>query len=72
MNKDFLKNNWKDIKGKVKSQWGKLTDNDIEQIAGNCDTLRTKLKTIYGYKDEEADKAIKKFHEQCESKEKTW
>jgi uncharacterized protein YjbJ (UPF0337 family) len=37
MNKDIFKGNWKEMKGKVKQQWGKLTDDDITQINGSYD-----------------------------------
>jgi uncharacterized protein YjbJ (UPF0337 family) len=39
MNWDRAQGNWKQLKGKVKQQWGKLTDNEIDQIAGKRDEL---------------------------------
>jgi uncharacterized protein YjbJ (UPF0337 family) len=37
MNWDRVSGNWKQFRGKVKAQWGKLTDDEIDQIAGNRD-----------------------------------
>ncbi|HEY8071043.1 MAG TPA: CsbD family protein, partial [Methylocystis sp.] len=34
MNWDFVQGNWKQVSGKVKQQWGKLTDDDLAKIAG--------------------------------------
>ena len=39
MNTDIIKGNWKEIKGKVKQQWGKLTDDDLQQIDGKREEL---------------------------------
>ena len=38
-----IEGNWKQVKGKVKEQWGKLTDDDIDQIAGRRDQLEGKI-----------------------------
>ena len=42
MNEDRIKGNWKQFKGKVQEQWGKLTDDDLDVIAGKsaCDSHR--------------------------------
>lgn len=34
MNNDILEGNWKQLKGKVRENWGKLTDDDVDQIGG--------------------------------------
>ncbi|MBY0372559.1 MAG: CsbD family protein, partial [Bryobacteraceae bacterium] len=39
MNKDTIEGNWKQMMGKVKEKWGKLTDQDLEVIAGKRDQL---------------------------------
>jgi uncharacterized protein YjbJ (UPF0337 family) len=61
MNKDILKGNWQEIKGKLKQQWGKLTDSEITQMEGSYDELTGKLQQAYGYKKEQAEEEIKKF-----------
>jgi uncharacterized protein YjbJ (UPF0337 family) len=43
-----VEGNWKQVKGKIKEQWGKLTDDDIDQIAGKRDQLEGKIQERYG------------------------
>jgi uncharacterized protein YjbJ (UPF0337 family) len=54
MNWDRIEGNWKQVKGKVKTQWGKLTDDDFDVIAGRRDQLAGKIQERYGIKKEEA------------------
>lgn len=61
MNNDQFQGIWKQIKGKVKSQWGKLTDDDLTQISGKRDVLVGKLQERYGYAREKAESAISEF-----------
>ncbi len=49
MNKDEAGGNWKQFKGKVKEQWGKLTDDDMTIIEGKRDQLVGKFQERYGY-----------------------
>lgn len=58
MNKDVLQGNWKQIKGNVKQQWGKLTDNDIARIEGNYDEFVGVLQERYGYDRDRAEREI--------------
>ena len=39
MNEDILKGKWKQLKGEVKSQWGKLTDDDLDRAEGDAEKL---------------------------------
>ncbi|HVO98646.1 MAG TPA: CsbD family protein [Bryobacteraceae bacterium] len=48
MNADQLNGKWKQLRGAVKQQWGKLTDEDLEVIAGKRDMLIGKLQERYG------------------------
>jgi uncharacterized protein YjbJ (UPF0337 family) len=48
MNRDTLKGQWTQIKGKVREQWGKLTDDDLDQMQGNAEQLIGKLQERYG------------------------
>jgi uncharacterized protein YjbJ (UPF0337 family) len=61
MNADILKGKWKEIKGKVKEKWGKLTDDDVTQIEGKEDKLVGLLQKRYGYTKEQAEKEYDEF-----------
>ncbi|MDR3566712.1 MAG: CsbD family protein [Syntrophobacteraceae bacterium] len=62
MNVDILKGNWKQAKGKVKQQWGKLTDDDLEIIEGKRDELIGRLQERYGITRDEASKQVDDFY----------
>jgi uncharacterized protein YjbJ (UPF0337 family) len=61
MNKDILAGKWKELKGKVKEQWGELTDDEIDQMEGKADQLAGKLQAKYGYSKEDADNEVTEF-----------
>jgi len=61
MSWDRIEGNWKQFKGKVKETWGKLTDDELEQIAGKRDVLLGKIQEKYGIAQDEAEKRIKDF-----------
>ena len=61
MNEDIIKGNWKQLKGKCKEQWGKLTDDHLDQIEGKREVLAGKIQETYGVTKDEADKQIKDF-----------
>jgi uncharacterized protein YjbJ (UPF0337 family) len=61
MNKDIFEGKWEETKGKMQKAWGKLTDDDFEQIKGNQQEIYGKLQKHYGYTRDQADKAIKDF-----------
>jgi len=61
MNWDEIKGNWKQVAGKVKAKWGKLTDDDLAQIGGKKDELVGKLQVHYGHSKEEAEKHLDEF-----------
>ncbi len=48
MNKDTFEGNWKQFKGKVKEEWGKLTDDDLDIVEGQRDQLAGRLQERYG------------------------
>ena len=54
MNRDTLKGQWTQLKGKVRQQWGKLTDDEIDQMQGNAEMLIGKIQERYGRSREEA------------------
>jgi uncharacterized protein YjbJ (UPF0337 family) len=61
MNWDQVAGNWKQMKGKVRGKWGKLTDDDLEVIAGKRDQLVGRLQERYGYARNEAERQADAF-----------
>ena len=58
MNQDRFEGNWKQLKGKVKEKWGKLTDQDLTTIEGKRDQLIGKIQERYGIAKEEAEREL--------------
>lgn len=58
MNKDEIGGNWKQLKGKAKEKWGKLTDDDMTVIEGKRDQLVGKIQERYGYAKDQAEKEV--------------
>ena len=48
MNTDVLKGQWKQLEGKVRQKWGKLTDDDVSRIKGDRDVLIGRIQERYG------------------------
>jgi uncharacterized protein YjbJ (UPF0337 family) len=63
MNNDQIEGNWKQVKGKIKEQWGKLTDDDLDVIAGKRDQLLGRIQERHGIAKHEADKQVSDFEE---------
>ena len=61
MNWDRIEGGWKQMTGKVKEQWGKLTDDDLTEISGKRDQLAGKLQARYGMAKEEAERQLDDF-----------
>ena len=61
MNEDRMKGNWNQVKGKVKEQWGSLTDDDLDVIAGRRDQLCGRIQERHGLARDEAEKQVKDF-----------
>ncbi|MHA6690619.1 CsbD family protein [Devosia sp. A449] len=53
-----VEGNWKQMTGKIKAQWGKLTDDDLAQINGNREQLEGKIQERYGKAKDEVRKDI--------------
>jgi uncharacterized protein YjbJ (UPF0337 family) len=66
MNRNTVEGNWKQFKGKVQEQWGKLTNDDLDVIAGNREKLAGRLQETYGIAQDEAEKQIKAFEKQSD------
>jgi uncharacterized protein YjbJ (UPF0337 family) len=54
VNEDTLKGQWMQLKGKVREQWGKLTDDDLDQVEGQSEQLIGKIQQRYGVARDEA------------------
>jgi uncharacterized protein YjbJ (UPF0337 family) len=63
MNQDRIEGNWTQFKGKVKEQWGKLTDDDLDIIAGKRDQLLGRIQERHGIAKDEAEKQLDAFQE---------
>ncbi len=62
MNKDTVEGNWLQFKGKVKEQWGKLTDDDLDVIAGKREQLLGRIQERHGITRDEAEKQVTAWH----------
>ena len=58
MNEDILEGKWTQLKGKVKEQWGKLTDDEIDQLNGKKDQLVGRVQERYGIARDQAERDV--------------
>jgi uncharacterized protein YjbJ (UPF0337 family) len=63
MNWDVIEGDWTQFKGHVKKKWGKLTDDNLDAIAGKRDQLAGKIQEIYGITKEQAELQVKAFEQ---------
>ena len=61
MNTDILKGKWNQVKGEMRSRWGKLTDDDMAQVQGDGEKMLGKLQERYGYTREQAERELNDF-----------
>jgi uncharacterized protein YjbJ (UPF0337 family) len=61
MNPDILRGKWNQMKGDIRTRWGKLTDDDMTQIQGEAEKMIGKLQERYGYKRDQAEKELNEF-----------
>jgi uncharacterized protein YjbJ (UPF0337 family) len=61
VNQDILSGMWKQLKGEVRQNWGKLTDSDIDQINGSREKLVGMLQERYGWSKSKADEEVNNF-----------
>ena len=66
MNWDTLEGKWRQFKGSVKQQWGKLTDDDLDYIAGSRDKLVGRLQERYGINQQEANRQAEDWYNSIE------
>jgi uncharacterized protein YjbJ (UPF0337 family) len=68
MNRDTLKGQWMQLKGKVREQWGQLTDDEIDQIQGNAEMLIGKLQERYGRSRQQAEQDFDRWFDQQQAR----
>jgi uncharacterized protein YjbJ (UPF0337 family) len=61
MNWEQIAGKWKQLRGTVRAEWGRLTDNDLDVIDGNRDRLAGQLQERYGIAREEAHRRIDRW-----------
>ena len=66
MNRDVVQGKWHEMKGKVKAQWGKLTDDDLDRSEGKAEQLIGLIQKQYGYARDRAEKEYDEFVDRCE------
>ena len=64
MNWDRIEGNWKQFKGDVQRQWGKLTNDDLDVIEGNHEKLVGKVQERYGIAKDEAERQVNAWQPQ--------
>ncbi len=60
-NWDVIKGGWNQIKGEARRQWGQLTDDELDQIAGDREKLIGKIQEQYGWSRDEAERDVEAF-----------
>lgn len=61
MNSDILKGNWKQFRGEIQKQWGKLTNDDMDVVNGEYDKLVGRLQERYGWEKERAERELTNY-----------
>jgi uncharacterized protein YjbJ (UPF0337 family) len=68
MNRDMLEGQWTQLKGTIREQWGKLTNDDVDEIRGRSEQLISKLQQRYGVAREEAQWQFRDWAPKAESR----
>lgn len=58
MDWDQIARNWRQLRGKAKQQWGRLTDDELDAIAGSREQLLGKIQEVYEITEEEAEEQV--------------
>lgn len=61
MNWERIEGNWKNLHDKVRQQWGRLTDEDIDEIEGRRRELAGRIQEAYNVSSDEAERQINRF-----------
>lgn len=63
MNSDIAEGKWRQLKGSVKQKWGKLTDDDIQQVEGNLEKFCGKMQERYGMSRDQAEQEFNRLQD---------
>ncbi|MFD0724686.1 CsbD family protein [Lysobacter brunescens] len=66
MNTDIIKGNWKQLTGRIKQQWGELTDNDLTAAEGSREYLAGKIQERYGIARDAAMDQVRDFEKRID------
>ena len=66
MNQEALKGQWTQLKGQVRKEWGKLTDDDLDRVRGDAEILAGRIQERYGRTKEQAQRELDRFLENCD------
>ena len=66
MNWDRIEGNWKQFKGSALQQWGKLTDDQLDVIAGRRDLLLGRIQEAYGITKDETEKQLAEWQQRVQ------
>jgi uncharacterized protein YjbJ (UPF0337 family) len=58
MNWDHIEGSWKQLRGKIKEQWGHLTDDELDKIAGRREQFEGEIQKRYGITKDAAKKQV--------------
>lgn len=70
MNQDVFEGKWKQMRGQTRVWWGKLTDNDLDQVGGKFEKLVGVVQEKYGYTREKAEEEVNKRVAEYEAHQK--
>ena len=69
MNSDVFKGKWHQLKGDMKSRWGKLTDDDLDYIGGKKDQLVGRIQERYGIQRDQAEREVDEWNRSVAAEE---
>ena len=69
MNREQFKGLWNQLKGELKKQWGKFTDDDLLQIEGDYDKFIGKVQERYGERKDEISRWVEQWQSSLKSKD---
>ena len=64
MNQDVLEGNWKQLRGRIRQRWARLTEDQLNVIDGKREHLAGKIQELYGLTRDEVDRQIQEFEQQ--------
>jgi uncharacterized protein YjbJ (UPF0337 family) len=69
MDWNIIEGKWKELKGKAREEWGKLTNDELEEVGGRKDRLVGKLQQKYGYASDEAHRRVNEWAKRIDAKQ---